>query len=162
MVASTAFPDNAGVGMIGVRRATANDAPMLNAIVQSSSAYGGAYRVMIEDYVIAPEQIVRDEMHVAEDESDVLGFYSLVLGETPELDLLFVTDAAQGRGVGRILFDHMRALAASRGVSAVKIVSHPPALGFYRGMGAVGVGWAYPMGAATWVRPILSLTIAPA
>lgn len=148
--------------MIAVRRATTHDAPMLNAIVQRSSAYDGAYRAMIDDYVIAPEQIARDEMHIAEDESDVLGFYSLLFGETPELDLLFVADAAQGRGVGRMLLDHMRALAAGCGVSAVKIVAHPPALGFYRAMGAVEVGWAYPMGPATWVRPILMLPIGSA
>jgi GNAT superfamily N-acetyltransferase len=148
--------------MITVRRAAAADAPTLNTIVQGSSAYDGVYRAMIDGYVIAPEQIAGDEMHMAEDESDVLGFYSLLLGDEPELDLMFVADAAQGRGVGRILFDHMRALAASRGISAVKIVSHPPALGFYRSMGAIEVGWAYPMGAATWVRPILMASVAPA
>ena len=145
-----------------IRRATAADAPTLNAIVQSSSAYDAEYRTMIDDYEIAAEQIARDEIHAAEDEAALLGFYSLILAPEPELDLLFVSDAARGRGVGRVLIDHMRALAAARGIRAVKIVSHPPALGFYRAMGAVEVGWAYPMGATAWVRPILMLPVSPA
>lgn len=146
--------------MTAIRRATAADARALNAIVQGSSAYDGAYRAMIDGFLITPEQIARDEMHLAETGVEVLGFYSLVLGDMPELDLLFVSDVAQGRGVGRQLINHMCALAAARGVRSVKIVSHPPALGFYRSMGALEVGVAYPMGVATWVRPILSLPIA--
>ena len=144
---------------IAIRRAIPADAPILNAIVQGSSAYDGAYRAMIDDYVISPAQVIRDAVYLAEDESDALGFYSLILAPEPELDLMFVSDGARGRGVGRLLFDHMRALAAARGAKAVKIVSHPPALGFYRAMGAIEVGWAYPMGPASWVRPILMLPV---
>lgn len=148
--------------MIFVRRAGTEDAALLNAIVQGSSAYDGDYRSILDNYVITPAQIGADQMHVAEEGGVALGFYSLVLGDTPELDLMFVTDEAQGKGVGRLLFDHMRGVAAAHGVRAVKIVSHPPAVGFYRGMGAIEVGWAYPTGTATWVRPILSLPILPA
>lgn len=148
--------------MIAVRRAGAEDHAVINAIVQASSAYDGVYRAMLDGYDVPPTQIVEEETWLAGDGADVLGFYSLVLEPMPELDLMFVADAAQGRGVGKLLFDHMRALAASRGVAAVKIVSHPPALNFYRRMGAIEVGLAYPLGAVTWVRPILSLLTSPA
>ena len=144
-----------------IRRAEPADAPVLNAIVQGSSAYDGVYRAMIDDYEILTAQIVRDEVHLAEDESDVLGFYGLVLAPEPELDLLFVSDVAQGRGVGRVLLDHMRALAAARSFNTVKIVAHPPAAEFYRRMGAVDVGLVYPMGRVTWVRPIFMLPVSP-
>lgn len=141
-----------------IRRATAADHGAINEIVQGSSAYQGAYRPMLDGYEVTERQIVGEETWLAED-GDVLGFYSLVLGDQPELDLMFVADAAQGRGVGRVLFDHMRALAKARGAGSVKIVSHPPALNFYRRMGAIEVGLAYPLGNVTWARPVLMLPV---
>lgn len=142
--------------MIAIRRATAADHAAINAIVQTSSAYQGAYRPMLDGYEVTEKQIVEEETWLAED-GDVLGFYSLLFGAQPELDLMFVSDAAQGRGVGRLLFDHMRALAKARGVESLKIISHPPALDFYRRMGAIEVGLAYPVGNVTWARPVLML-----
>lgn len=141
-----------------IRRAVADDHTAINAIVQTSSAYDGPYRPMLDDYEVTAAQIVAEETWVAEDDV-MLGFYSLVFHTEPELDLLFVSDAAQGRGVGRLLFEHMRARAASRGVTAVKIISHPPARDFYRRMGAIEVGLAYPTGAVSWARPIFSLPL---
>jgi len=141
-----------------IRRATAQDHASLNAIVQSSSAYDGVYRAMLDGYEVTAQQIVEEETWLAENES-ALGFYSLVFHTQPELDLMFVSDAAQGRGVGRLLFDHMRTRAAALGAIAVKIISHPPARDFYRRMGAVEVGLAYPTGVASWARPIFSLPV---
>ncbi len=94
-------------------------------------------------------------MHLSADGLGVAGFYSLTLGNAPELDLMFVADRGQGLGIGRALFEHMLARARQRGLRAVKIVSHPPSLGFYRRMGAVEVGVAPPAGRVTWPRPIL-------
>lgn len=144
--------------MIALRRATAADHGAINAIVQGSAAYDGVYRAILDGYEVTAEQIVESETWLAED-GDALGFFSLVLGAQPELDLMFVSDAAQGRGVGRLLFDHMRAVAKTHGVANVKIVSHPPALNFYRRMGAIEVGFAYPRDRVTWARPILLLAI---
>lgn len=145
-----------------IRRAIAADAAALNAIVHGSESHKGDYSPMLEGYEITATQIARDEIHLAEEAGEVLGFYSLMLGDTPELDLLFVADAAQGRGLGRLLMNHMRTLTASLGVTTVKIVSHPPAADFYRGLGAIDAGYAYPMGRVTWVRPILMWPIVPA
>ncbi len=144
--------------MIAVRRATAADHGAINAIVQTSSAYDGVYRPMLDGYEVTEKQIVGDETWLAED-GEALGFYSLLFGAQPELDFMFVSDAAQGRGVGRLLFDHMRALAKAHGVESVKIISHPPARDFYRRMGAIEVGLAYPQHQVTWARPILLLRI---
>jgi hypothetical protein len=41
----------------------------------------------------------------------------------------------------------------------VKIVSHPPAEGFYLRMGARRIGTMLPGGRVTWARPLLSLSI---
>jgi GNAT superfamily N-acetyltransferase len=142
-----------------IRRATAADAAALNAIVHGSQSHKGDYAPMLEGYAITADQIARDEVWLAEEDGKAIGFYSLMLGEAPELDLLFVDDAAHGHGLGRLLMEHMCTVAARHGVTAVKIVSHPPAAWFYRRLGAVEVGYAYPMGRVTWVRPILSLPV---
>jgi len=143
--------------MIAIRRAGAADAAALNQIVHTSRSHKGEYSPMLDSYEITPAQIARDEIHLAEQDGAVVGFYSLMLGDAPELDLMFIHDSAHGLGLGRQLFGHMRALAKEKGVSAVKIVSHPPAAGFYRKMGAVEAGVAFPMGRVTWPRPIFVL-----
>jgi predicted N-acetyltransferase YhbS len=75
---------------------------------------------------------------------------------------MFVADAGQGTGLGARLFDHMHATARAAGASEVKIVSHPPAEGFYVRMGARRIGTILPGGRVDWPRPLLSLTVSDA
>lgn len=126
--------------------------------MQSSRAYDGAYRAMLDGYHLEPEQCTRDQMFLAERDRETLGFYSL-LTDGPELDLMFVSDAAQGLGVGRMLLDHMRKTARTLGIATVKIVSHPPSEGFYLRMGAVRIGTKPPSARTNWARPILRLNV---
>ncbi|WP_141746233.1 GNAT family N-acetyltransferase, partial [Streptomyces sp. EN16] len=74
--------------------------------------------------------------------------------------LMFVADSAQGLGIGRLLATHLREEAGSAGLTGVRIVSHPPAEGFYRSIGAEPVGTvrADPP-AVLWDRPELLLRI---
>jgi hypothetical protein len=51
----------------------------------------------------------------------------------------------------------MQAEAARLGIASVRIVSHPPAVGFYERMGASRVGVRPPSGRITWCRPVLEL-----
>jgi GNAT superfamily N-acetyltransferase len=90
----------------------------------------------------------------------ILGFYALLLAP-PELDLLFVADDVQGRGIGRLLIAHMKATARAAGLDEVRVVSHPPAEGFYRGVGASRTGTvrANPP-AVMWDRPELVIPTA--
>lgn len=140
-----------------LRRAVEADVPALNALMHASRAYDGDYRAMLDGYFVTPAQVARDLVVLAERGGETLGFYSLIVAGEPELDLMFVADAAQGRDLGRRLFDHMRDQARARGFTSVRIVCHPPALGFYRRMGAVQVGATEPTGRVTWARPILQL-----
>lgn len=142
-----------------IRRARAEDAPALTTMMHASSAYAGGYARILDGYSVTPEQIARDHVFVAEAEA-ILGFYSLTLAPEPELDLLFVDDAAQGRGIGRLLMNHLRATAGALSLSTVRIVSHPPALGFYEASGAARIGTKPPFGKVGWDRPILELAIA--
>lgn len=133
---------------------------MLSALMHGSAAYQGEYARILEGYQVTPGQIQRDRVFLAEDGGKVLGFYSLAnIGVEPELDLLFVADAAQGTGVGSALFEHMCNTARDLGIGKIKIVSHPPAERFYIRMGAQTVGAKAPAGKVSWVRPILVLSL---
>lgn len=143
-----------------IRRAEPFDVDALNHLMHASSAYSGRYATILQGYAITAEQVRSDQIYLAEGDGALLGFYSLTLLPEPELDLMFVADGTQGSGLGRDLFDHMRSVAASLGLDAVKIVSHPPSVGFYERMGAVRVGTKPPTPTAAWDRPILTLPIA--
>jgi GNAT superfamily N-acetyltransferase len=142
-----------------LRRAAKDDLPRLNALMKSVQAYQGAYGVILENYALGGTQLHRDQIFLAEAGGDIRGFYSLIVTGEPELDLMFVADAAQGTGLGKILFDHMRETARSHGIASVLIVSHPPSVRFYERMGAVRDGMKPPSGRVTWERPILRLAI---
>lgn len=139
-------------------RATFRDTPMLLALMHGAVACRGAYARILDGYRFTAEQVRNDLIFVATDGQTVLDFYSLAnFDSEPELDLLFVADAAQGTGFGALLFGHMRALAPGRGIGNIKIVSHPPAEGFYARMGARKVAVQPPSGRVAWERPILVL-----
>ncbi|MCW8096175.1 GNAT family N-acetyltransferase [Streptomyces tauricus] len=150
-------------GSVSVRRATARDAKRLTRLVRGSRAYEGQYAAMVAGYRVGPDYIETHRVFVAAategHEGQVLGFYSLVLAP-PELDLMFVADQAQGRGVGRLLVAHMKSEARAAGLDRVRVVSHPPAEGFYRSVGAVHVGTAPATPpAVVWDRPELEFRI---
>ena len=151
----------ATVQSAAVRRALAQDAEILTDLVHASSAYRGEYASIIRDYRVTAEYVARHRVFAAAEATGrVLGFYALVL-DPPELDLAFVADAARGRGIGRLLVEHMLDQAGRAGLSDVRVVSHPPAEGFYRRLGAHRVGTIAPSPPrVTWSRPELRFTIA--
>jgi GNAT superfamily N-acetyltransferase len=105
-------------------------------------------------------QLDRDYVFVAEMAAEAVGFYSLAAAASePELDLLFVSDNMQGIGVGAALIDHLKLFALSLQIDVIKIVSHPPALGFYLRIGAQQEGFVAPSGRVTWERPLLKLRV---
>lgn len=154
----------AGGPDITVRRATASDAKRLTRLVRGSRAYEGPYAAMVEGYRVGAAYIETHRVFVAVDRADdrVLGFYALILAP-PELDLMFVADDAQGLGIGRLLVAHMRTEARAAGLGSVRVVSHPPAEGFYRSVGALRTGTepARPP-AVAWDRPLFEFPIPPA
>ncbi|WP_329194875.1 MULTISPECIES: GNAT family N-acetyltransferase [unclassified Streptomyces] len=141
---------------VTIRRALAQDAERLTALVQESGAYSGAYASIISGYRVTADYIARHEVFVAVGpDGRVLGFYALVL-DPPELDLAFVADEAQGAGVGRLLVQHMKGRAREAGLSGVRVVAHPPAEEFYRRLGARRVGVVPPTPPRIgWERPEL-------
>ncbi|AXL93060.1 GNAT family N-acetyltransferase [Streptomyces sp. CB09001] len=149
---------------VTIRRAVARDAKRLTRLVRGSGAYAGQYAAAVAGYRVGPDYIEAHRVFVAVGADDqggrVLGFYSLVLAP-PELDLLFVADEAQGRGIGRLLVAHMRSEARAAGLDRVKVVSHLPAEGFYHRAGAVRTGTALANPPAVpWDRPEFEFRVA--
>jgi GNAT superfamily N-acetyltransferase len=145
--------------MMRMRRARPDEAETLTAIMRASRAYGGEYYIMVKRYAVTPQMIEDEEVWVAEDNGAVLGFYCLLDGPRPELDLMFTVDDAQGRGIGKTLFAHMKERARARRFPSVRIVSHPPSVGFYTRMGARLIGNVPSTGHVTWSRPELELIV---
>ncbi|MBT2509497.1 GNAT family N-acetyltransferase [Streptomyces sp. ISL-98] len=144
-----------------IRRATARDAKRLTKLVRNSRAYEGPYAPMVAAYRVGPDYIETHRVFAAVGQDGrLLGFYALML-DPPELDLLFVADSAQGLGIGRLLVEHMLGEAAAAGLTGVRVVSHPPAEGFYRSVGAERTGTvpAHPP-AVMWDRPELFIPVA--
>ncbi|MEV7600555.1 GNAT family N-acetyltransferase [Kitasatospora sp. NPDC089797] len=143
-----------------IRPAEPADAARLTALIQASTAYRGAYFAMIDGYAVAPDYVERHEVRMAVDEADgrLLGFYALI-HEPAELDLMFVADAAQGLGIGRALIADMLDRARAAGIAAVKVVSHPPAEGFYLQMGAERTGTRPPRTKTPWEQPELRFAV---
>ena len=124
-----------------------------------SKAYEGRYRTIIEAYPFTPAMLAERDAWVVEQGARITGFYSLNV-QAADLDLMFVDDGAQGYGLGRRLFEHMRQRAAAAALDRITIVAHPPAADFYRRMGAVDVGVSKAKSAQGWDRPVLSLEVA--
>lgn len=137
-----------------IRQASEADREALTALMLRSEAYSGRYRSMIENYPVTSAMITRGETWIAAISGEIVGFYRLDVCNA-DLDLLFVDDRAQGAGVGRLIFEHMKSFAAHNGLREFRIVAHPPAAEFYRHMGAMVVGISKAKSADGWDRPIL-------
>lgn len=146
-----------------IRRAQRRDALRLTSLIHASRAYGGPYASTIAGFTVSGQYVERECVHIAVDADTgrLLGFYALLTGTEPaELDLLFVADHAQGRGIGLLLIDHMREQARAAGLTRVLVISHPPSEGFYLRAGAhrTGTRRATPP-AVQWDRPELYFEI---
>jgi GNAT superfamily N-acetyltransferase len=143
-----------------IRMADARDLSGINALMHASRVYQGEYYRILEGYYVTPDSLEQNQVFLAENDGALLGFYSLIVESEPaDLDLLFVSDAAQGLGVGRALFGHMKGIARKCGRITVSIGAHPPSATFYERMGAVRCGVSPPSARVTWTRPLFKLDI---
>jgi GNAT superfamily N-acetyltransferase len=141
---------------VSIRPALPADCAALTAIMRGSRAYDGAYRALALTLRVAPEDLATRLVRVHDADGGARGFYSLIAGSGGcELDLLFVADPWQRRGIGRALFTDLAAAARERGGAGILIVSHPPTAGFYERMGARRIGVEPARGPAAWPRPRL-------
>jgi GNAT superfamily N-acetyltransferase len=136
---------------ITIRPASERDVPLIYSFIRQLAEYE-----RLLDAVKATEEALRatlfgpkpvGEVLIAEDGGTPVGFalffqnYSTFLAQ-PGLYLedLFVIPAARGRGVGRLLLEHLSQVALDRQYGRVEwavLDWNAPAIGFYRRIGAV-------------------------
>jgi GNAT superfamily N-acetyltransferase len=136
-----------------IRRATPEEAATLTQIALDAKRYWGYPEHWIRhweaDLTISAEFIRENEVYVAEDGGEIVGFYALCVNrkaEQPdsvrkaELEHMWVVPRCIGTGIGKELFLDAMERAAALKVGDVEISADPNAAGFYRRMGAVQIG----------------------
>ncbi len=134
-----------GPASLRIRPGRPDDAPRLTAIAHQTKAHWGypdrwlaAWR---DALTVTGADLDRLEILVAEERGAVAGFVALELEEAGwSLAHCWVRPADMGRGIGRALVAEAAARLSVRGVSRLRIVSDPNAVGFYHRLGAVAVG----------------------
>jgi len=127
-----------------IRDARVDEVATLTRIARAAKAYWGYPEEWLElwsDDLRYTEATLCEHDVLVADDGAILGVASLsVDAEVAEIEGLWVTPGAMGRGIGRRLLREVvrRARAVNAGV--LKIVSDPQAEGFYLRMGAVRRG----------------------
>lgn len=129
-----------------IRRARPEESGVLSALGLRSKAYWGYDAEFLaacrDDLTLSADDIASSSVYVFDGGDAPLGYCRLVVQDdgVAELDALFVEPAAMGQGVGRSLWQHAVATAATLGCSELVWQSDPQAEGFYLAMGAQRAG----------------------
>lgn len=153
---------------MNIRRAQEPDAAELTRIAHEAKRHWGYPERWIElwrdDLTFSPDFIAANEVYVAEEGGEALGCYSLVAASPASpgwiLEHFWIRPAAMGKGLGRRLFEHARAVAAAAGADVLEIDADPNAEAFYLRMGAVRIGEVRSeVDGQPRVRPLLHLRL---
>jgi GNAT superfamily N-acetyltransferase len=129
-----------------VRRAAADEADALNAVIVRSKSYWGYAPAVVEAYraflCLEPEFIERNPVYCAEVDGITAGVSHFNAVGRAEIELfhLFVDPAFIGQGIGKLLWRHAVDGSRSMGGTALVFDSDPHARPFYERLGAVVVG----------------------
>ncbi|HUH21131.1 MAG TPA: GNAT family N-acetyltransferase [Gaiellaceae bacterium] len=130
--------------VVVIRAGTEGDVPRLRQIAVDAKAHWGYDLAQVEDWALGgdfdPESMRAREVYVAEVEGAPVGWASLIpRGEVAWLEDLWIDPPWIGRGVGRLLFEHVAGRARELGASQLEWEAEPNAHGFYERMGATYV-----------------------
>lgn len=130
---------------IEIRRAQPDDAIRLTTIAHAAKRHWGYPEHWIKhwkaDLTITPEFISANEVFVAIIDGNIVGCCALVLSDAlAELEHMWIEPEYMGSGVGRVLFNHATAQAATHKVRELELSADPNAEGFYQRMGAIRIG----------------------
>ncbi|MGY0024063.1 N-acetyltransferase family protein [Streptomyces sp. cg35] len=131
---------------VRIRAGRPDEAERLSALALRSKAHWGYdadfMAACVAELTLGADEVAERRTVVAEDrDGRVLGFATLE-GRPPrgELGLMFVDPDAMGCGVGRLLFDQVRATARAAGFARFGWAADPNAVPFYEAMGGRRVG----------------------
>jgi len=134
-----------------IRPAEKEDAQILTRISFESKgfwAYPKEYfDVWKPELTITSDYIEKNDVLVFESEGAIVGYYSIVELENDIeasgikidkgywLEHMFIAPKYIGRGIGKIMFEHLRKRCEIKGIRQLGILSDPNARGFYEKMG---------------------------
>jgi GNAT superfamily N-acetyltransferase len=123
-----------------VRAGTEQDFDRLREIAVDAKAHWGYDRARVEEWArggdFEPESLRAREVCVAEADGEPVGWAALIpRGEVGWLEDLWVDPPWIGRGVGRLLFEHVAGRARELGARRLEWEAEPNATGFYERMG---------------------------
>ena len=123
-----------------VRAGTEEDFARLREIAVDAKAHWGYDRARVEEWGrsgdFEPESLRTREVYVAEADGEPVGWAALIpRGEVGWLEDLWINPPWIGRGVGRLLFEHVAGRARVLGARRLEWEAEPNATGFYERMG---------------------------
>src|SRR5687768_15556726 len=130
---------------IEIRRANPDEADTLTEIAHAAKRHWKYPESWIQQWqaelTISGEFIRTHEMFAATINGAVVGCCALVMTDSlAEIEHMWIRPKQMGNGVGRALFEYVRARAVERGANALELSADPYAEGFYARMGAKRVG----------------------
>lgn len=149
-----------------IRPAVPGDADTLTRIALAAKAHWGYSQDLLDlwaaDLAVDPESCDGESVWVLERDGVIVGFGEVLTeGTTAVLDDLWIDPAHIGQGFGKILFQHLKSIAAQRGANRMTIESDPYAEGFYRHMGARVIGEIASTSIPGRVLPLLQVDLEP-
>ena len=150
-----------------LRRAGPGDAAALSSLAFKSKAHWG-YDIEFmkrcrQELTYSADQIeaARFRFMICEIDGAPAGFYALeLLGDSKaELDALFVLPEFIGKGIGKLLVDHMKSEARLLGITTVTIQGDPNAEEFYAAIGATPAGYRESASIPGRYLPVFTLVI---
>ena len=123
-----------------IRDGHEGDFERLREIAVEAKAHWGYDRRLVEDWAavgdLDPESLAGRLLYVAESGGGVIAWAALIpRGEVGWLEDLWVEPAWIRRGVGRMLFEHVKERARELGATRLEWEAEPNARGFYERMG---------------------------
>lgn len=123
-----------------MREGREQDFARLREIAVDAKAYWGYDRRRVEEWAeggdFEPASLRARLLYVAEAQGEPIGWAALIpRGEVGWLEDLWVEPAWIGRGVGRLLFEHVADRARELGARRLEWEAEPHAHGFYERMG---------------------------
>jgi len=139
---------------IRIRDGHEADFERLRRIAVDSKAHWGYDQALVEEWAeggdFEPESLGNRLVYVAEAEGGPVGWASLIpRGDVGWLEDLWVEPAWIGRGVGRMLFEHVKEGARELGARRLEWEAEPNARGFYERMGG---SYVRPSEVTEWGR----------
>jgi N-acetylglutamate synthase-like GNAT family acetyltransferase len=128
-----------------IRRANPDECEALTALAHAAKRHWNYPEEWIaqwqDDLTITSDFIANNEVFVAIIDGEIAGCSALVLGDSiAELEHMWIDPKQMGKGIGRALFEHVRARAKEVDARMLELSADPYAEKFYERMGAVRIG----------------------